>query len=196
MKCPVLAIQIGLLAWAHAPALSAAPNIPASVEKSTNEGSDFKGERVVLTHSIVIDSTPEKVFPLLCPVREGEWAEHWVGKPIYSISGVSEENAVFATKHPNEEDTIWFVINYDKNKYINEMLYYMPKGQLVRLYMRVFALEKNKSRIEVQYVRTGLNDRGNQSIITSKSNFIPMMKEWERSLNHYLTTGKMLRSSH
>lgn len=198
MKPLRIAAQAGLWCSLSVLAVAGPTESPKPGPSATNTKSSFKGARVVLTHSITIHSTPEKIFPLLCPVREGEWAGDWDwdGRPVYSVSGVSEENAVFATRHAGEEDTIWYVIAYDKEKFINEMIYVMPEGQIVRLHMKVTATGKNLSRIDLRYIRTGLNEAGNKLMAHSKAHFLPMMAEWEKSLDHYLTTGKVLRDPH
>jgi hypothetical protein len=38
---------------------------------------DFRGKRVVHEYKQHNVAPPEKVFPLLCPVREGDWAPGW-----------------------------------------------------------------------------------------------------------------------
>jgi len=39
-------------------------------------------------------AAPSKVFPLLCPVRETEWADGWLPEVVISVSGVSHVLAV------------------------------------------------------------------------------------------------------
>ena len=62
---------------------------------------EFQATRVTHEYSQTNDAPPEKVFPLLCPVREEEWVPGWQGRVIYSQSGVAESSCVFAT--PNED---------------------------------------------------------------------------------------------
>jgi len=194
MKTPTLLI-LGLLSglgstgllWGQSPKPSGGPGEALAPRP-------FQGRRAVLTHSIEIDASPDRVFPLLCPVREGEWAEGWMGRPIYSISGVSEENAVFETEHEGGIKTLWFVVNLDPKRHVNELVYWMPEGQLVRLHMRVSALGPQKSKIDVKYIRTSLSEQGNQSLQKAEAHFLEMMAEWQASLNHFVTTGRMLRA--
>ncbi|MCI0541884.1 MAG: hypothetical protein L0Z50_42350, partial [Verrucomicrobiales bacterium] len=42
-------------------------------------------------------ASPAKVFPLLCPVREAEWANGWMPGRVISSSGVAERDCVFLT---------------------------------------------------------------------------------------------------
>lgn len=42
----------------------------------------------------------ERVFPLLCPVREREWLQGWDATMVCSESGVAEPGCVFTTVGP------------------------------------------------------------------------------------------------
>jgi hypothetical protein len=52
----------------------------------------FTAKRVTHTYTQKLDATPERVFPLLCPVREAEWADGWqatasssnIPRPLFS----------------------------------------------------------------------------------------------------------------
>src|SRR5208283_1284485 len=57
-----------------------------------------KGEQFDYKREIMLHSTKDKVFPLLCPVREYEWFNDWKCTMVYSESGVAENNCVFYTK--------------------------------------------------------------------------------------------------
>jgi len=158
--------------------------------------SSFEGQRVILSRVITIDSSPQKIFPLLCPVREGEWVDGWVGKPIFSSSGYAEENGVFATEHPGQDDTIWFVTRRDTATHEIEFVYFAPPIQVVRLFVEVTPVSANKSTISVRYIRTGISEAGNEFIRNSGPHFDKMMTDWELTLNHYIKTGELLKESH
>jgi hypothetical protein len=36
-----------------------------------------------------VAAPPDRVFPLLCPVRERDWLEGWEADMVYSASGVA-----------------------------------------------------------------------------------------------------------
>ena len=40
-------------------------------------------------------ASPEKIFPLLCPVREMDWIPEWAPKLVISDSGVMEPGCIF-----------------------------------------------------------------------------------------------------
>ena len=150
------------------------------------------GERVTLDHIITIEATPPAIFPLLCPVREGEWLDGWVGRPIFSQSGYAEENGVFATEHAGESDTIWFVTMRDPATYRIEFVVFIPQLQVFRLHVQVNPGAAGTSTIGVRYIRTGLSDAGNEAVRASAARFNAVMTNWERTMNHFLKTGTML----
>jgi hypothetical protein len=138
---------------------------------------------------------PDTIFPLLCPVREG-WVDGWVGKPVFSSNGCAEENGVFATEHQGEDDTIWFVTKHDSTRHEIEFVYFVPGVQVVRLFIQVIPVSVDRSRVSVKYIRTGISEAGNAFIRTCGARFNQMMTEWERTLNHYISTGELLKESH
>jgi hypothetical protein len=158
--------------------------------------SQFHGQRAILTRTITIESTPGAIFPLLCPVREGEWVDGWTGKAVFSESGYAEENGVFATEHDRKPDTIWLVTRRDTATHEIELVYFVPGEQVVRLFVNVLATSASRSTISVKYIRTATSEAGNQFIANSGAHFDKMMTEWELSLNHYMKTGELLKDSH
>lgn len=157
---------------------------------------NFAGRRAILERVITIDSAPDRIFPLLCPVREGEWVDGWVGKSIHSSSGYAEENGVFATGNPGEDDTIWFVTRRDSNTHQIEFVTFVPRVQVFRLYVQVTPLGADRSNIAVRYIRTGISEAGNEVIRDSGPHFDAMMSDWERTLNHYVKTGELMKEHH
>jgi hypothetical protein len=52
----------------------------------------FRGNRVVHEFTQTNPAAPEKVFPLLCPVREGDWLPGWKYRLIYCVFSASLRN--------------------------------------------------------------------------------------------------------
>ena len=73
----------------------------------------FSAKKITRSYRQTIFANPEKVFPLLCPVREADWLDGWQYNMIYSISGLVEKGAVFSTPHHDKNETVWMVTNYD-----------------------------------------------------------------------------------
>ncbi|MHA1376538.1 MAG: hypothetical protein ACTSR7_19845 [Promethearchaeota archaeon] len=53
--------------------------------------SKFQSKRISRKYKQINAGQPDKVFPLLCPVRESEWLPHFKAKVIYSSTGISED---------------------------------------------------------------------------------------------------------
>ncbi len=154
----------------------------------------FRGRRSVMRFTQLIHAAPDRVFPLICPVREGEWAEGWKGRPVFAASGLAEENGVYVTEHEGEkEPTLWLATRHDPKTGEIELVYVVPATQIVRLSMRVEPAEGGRSTIHVKYVRTGISETGNRQIAAlDDTRFLAAMREWETALDHYLATGKRL----
>src|SRR5271170_7576269 len=75
--------------------------------------SKFQGKRVTHEYTQNNVAPPEKVFPLLCPVREADWVPGWEYRLIYSKSGVAEDGCVFITPNEDGTETTWVVTDYD-----------------------------------------------------------------------------------
>jgi hypothetical protein len=58
---------------------------------------EFIPQGIIKETELIIAADPQKVFPLLCPVREYEWIEPWQCRVRYSESGVAENNCIFET---------------------------------------------------------------------------------------------------
>jgi hypothetical protein len=146
----------------------------------------FRGKRRVTEYSHDIGAPPEKVFPLLCPVREYEWLDTWACELIYSQSGVAEDDCIFRTGHSGEPMT-WSVSRYEPPKRI-EFVAVTPQRHVMHLKI---ALEPfaGGTRLRWERVFTGLTESGNERI--NEWN-VEMEKALSEKLDYFLKTGKML----
>ncbi|WP_299123719.1 hypothetical protein [uncultured Tenacibaculum sp.] len=73
--------------------------------------------RKVLRHTQKFQTTPDKLFPLLCPTTEFDWMDGWHCELIYSQSHYHEYNAIFKTDYfiPNET---WVISHFEANRII------------------------------------------------------------------------------
>ena len=84
-----------------------------------------KPVRATRTFTQKLAATPDRVFPLLCPVLEADWLEGWDPLVVFTNSGVAEPGCVFMTKatpHP----AIWFVTRHEPERGLVEMLKISP----------------------------------------------------------------------
>ena len=153
----------------------------------------FQAKRAVRTYRQTIDAKPDIVFPLLCPVREAEWLDGFAYTMIYSSSGLVEEGAVFSTSNPEEEDTIWVVTRHDPATRCVEFARFTPRSRTCFLKIAVSELGDDRSHVDVSYAYTSISLAGSRFIeLWSERAFLDAVVFWERSMNHFLKTGKKL----
>ena len=84
------------------------------------------------THQFTVSAPPEKVFPLLCPVRECEWIPNWRCEMLHSNSGVAEEDCVFRTNCSDTGPMTRVVSRYEPPVLIEFACFTVP-GVVMRL---------------------------------------------------------------
>ncbi len=139
---------------------------------------------------------PDKVFPLLCPVREKEWLDGWEYKMIYSKSGLIEKGCVFTTPHHGEKETIWNVSHYDKANYEIIFVRLTPEENVVKISIKLNKLKENCTEANIEYQYTALNEK--QLVYLNneqEADFEDSMKWWEKAINYFLKNGKMLEKA-
>lgn len=135
----------------------------------------------------------DEIFPLLCPVREHDWLEGWKASIVHSESGIAEQDAVFTTPHEDGEDTVWTITEYDpENRYIS-FVRYTPGHTAVTIKINVESMDMHRSRSHISYQFTILDQEKESRLYTEiNSRFEIQMEWWEKAINHYLSTGRML----
>ena len=161
----------------------------------------FRGNRVVHEFTQTNPAAPDKVFPLLCPVREADWLPGWQYRLIYSDSGVAELGCVFATPNPPGSavpdrvaaETTWIVTDYDPAAFRIAYLWIDPGHIITELRIQLTPSVQNATRTNIRYRYTGLSLEGNRDLEHYDQNwFESKMKNWETTINHYLRTGKKM----
>jgi len=133
------------------------------------------------------------VFPLLCPVREKDWVEGWEYKMIFSKSGLIEKDCVFSTPHHGNEQTIWYVTEYDRENYKIQFVRVTPNEEVVKIDICLIDNENGTTTSNITYQYTALNDSKNLWIKEKlESEFKENMIEWEDAINFYIKTGQKL----
>ncbi len=153
--------------------------------------SAFIGNRVVREYVQTNPAPPEKVFSLLCPVREAEWVPGWEYRLIYSKSGIAELGCVFTTPNDDGSQTTWMTIEYEPLRRIG-FVWVWPKMVAARLR---FDLEASgaQTHLHARYEYTGLSEKGNAEVERyAEEWFATKIKHFEAALNHYLATGKRI----
>jgi len=153
---------------------------------------EFRAKRSTHQYTQTNIAPPEKVFPLLCPVREADWVPGWQYRLIYSQSGVAEAGCVFITPNEDGTETTWVVTEYDPAAFRIAFAWMNPG--LVTAQIRI-SLERSAENTEadIQYTYTALSVAGNREGERYDKNwFRHKMQSWETAINHYLRTGTLI----
>ncbi len=137
---------------------------------------------------------PEKVFPLLCPVREADWIEDWDPLAVFTNSGIAEQDCVFITAgQPN--NAIWYITRLEPENGFVEMLKITPGVTACKLTIQLRAVPGG-SEAEVTYSHTSLGPQGDAFVASfTEEYYREFMREWEEQINYYLRHGSMLRKA-
>jgi hypothetical protein len=158
--------------------------------------SAFKSRRVTHEYTQTNNAPPEKVFPLLCPVREADWAPGWQYRLIYSDSGVAELGCIFTTPNPPSEphasaEKTWIVTDYDPAAFRIGFVWINPNRVATEIRIQLMPAHEAKTQASIRYRYTSLSEEGNREITTYDENwFRNMMQGWETAINEYLRSGK------
>jgi hypothetical protein len=156
---------------------------------------DFKAKRIARRYVQHFQAAPERVFPVLCPVREYEWIEPWKCEVVHSDSGFAEKHCVFRTgPHGDEPGETWVISSYEPPTRIEFVRF---NDLRVIDYSIVLEHEGDglTSATNVQ-VLTALSLAGNELLETlTNERFVMELRMGEAMLNHYLSTGKRLALS-
>ena len=160
--------------------------------------SKFQNKRITYECTQNNVAPREKVFPLLCPVREADWVPGWQYRLIYSESGVAEYGCVFITPNEDGTETTWMVTDYDPASF--RIAYAWMNPGLVAAQIRISLSRSsealNQTSAFIQYTYTGLSTEGNREVERYDQKwFRHKMQSWEAAINHYLQTGKRIDAS-
>ena len=146
--------------------------------------------RHTYTQSLI--APPEKVFSLLCPVRELDWTRGWNPTMIISASGVAEADCIFTTPG-TPEDTIWIITRHEPEQFRLEMVMVTPKRIVGKLEISLSVASDNETAADVAYTYTSLGPEGDEFLKGFTHDWYQnFMKGWETELNHFLSTGTKL----
>lgn len=152
-------------------------------------------KRVVHAYAHHLEAAPERVFPLLCPVREYDWVQGWSCQLVHSRSGVVEEGCIFVTEHAPEGRTIWITVRHDPAARRVEFLRVTPDSHVSHMAVAVDPEGSGGSRLEIAFDFTALSERGDAALALLEDGRALGERAGRlgRSLDHYLRTGAMLR---
>jgi hypothetical protein len=132
----------------------------------------------------------DRVFPLLCPVRELDWAVGWAPLAVFSTSGVAERDCTFLTPAAPHA-AVWYVTRHEPPRVV-EFVKITPEVTACRITIGLSPYGAGCTA-DVTYMHTSLGPRGDEFVRGfTAEHYRDFMQAWERELNHYLATGRML----
>jgi len=156
----------------------------------------FEAKRVSHEYTQTNDAFPEKVFPLLCPVREAEWVPGWQYRLIYSESGVAEDGCVFTTPSEAGPETVWMVTHYDPANFQVAYAWVQPGMIATQLRISLAPAAGGTTSARIRYLYTALSSAGNAVLDGYTPEwFQSKMQSWEGAINHYLRNGNLIPKS-
>ena len=154
------------------------------VREWTSKANPLKRASVTLQRTF--ETSPEKLFRLLCPTTELDWIPKWHCELLHSSSGYAEYNAVFRTNFFGFEET-WICTRYEPNKAIE----YSRTADDICLKLDISLTDNCDGTVTGRWVNTAsaLTERGNTLLAEWES-------AWQRHegldvLEHYVKTGEM-----
>jgi uncharacterized protein YndB with AHSA1/START domain len=146
-------------------------------------------KRVAHTYVQTNNATPNKVFPLLCPVREAEWVPDWEYRLVYSKTGIAELGCVFATPNADGGETTWIVTEYEPPQRI-AFAWFWPGMIATRLIIDLAPVGDSRTSASITYEYTALSDAGERELDSYDERWYEAkMRGWEAAINQYLGTG-------
>ncbi|TKJ19417.1 MAG: hypothetical protein CEE43_15405 [Promethearchaeota archaeon Loki_b32] len=154
--------------------------------------SEPKYKRKVYEFSGTFGTTPEKIFPLLCPAREADWIPGWDAELIYTNSGYAEDKCVFRTNKSNSAgEGLWTFTGFKPNEYVE----FVRFQQDLLLHCKI-SLTQNKDGTTTttwKTISTALTEKGNKKIerMADEKKHNPVIN----LMDYYLKNGKMISKS-
>jgi hypothetical protein len=152
---------------------------------------------LVRTYVQRIEAPPQAIFPLICPVREGDWLEGWaeICEVVWSASGVAEPGCVFRTTEEGRPATIWIVTDHDPDRGVVTFARVTPDLVASTLHIEVTGAERGTSSVSIRYTVVPTSAAGETYAAEryDRADLAASIVWWERSMNHYLRTGQLLR---
>ncbi|MBU3915303.1 hypothetical protein KKA14_07190 [bacterium] len=158
-----------------------------------------KAKRVQHVLTKEIKTSPEKIFPLACPVEELRWIPDWSYQLVYSVSGVNETNCIFTEDKSGPVlfgkplTTTWITSLHDP--VANKIKFNLNVSGKVYI---AFVFNIREVGLQISAVTwdltfTGLDEEANamkDEEINAKLGLITGFLS--ETLKHYCETGKML----
>jgi len=154
-------------------------------------------ERASHVYEQHLEAAPDRVLPLLTPLGERAWASGWDPDLRWEPPG-GGAGTLFVTRHPgHRSDTVWVLDVWEPAAGHVHYVHVTPGSDVTEIEIRLRPDGKDRTIAIIRYTWTSLGEPGH-ALVRSKTpeSYRRFMQEWERELNHYLTTGTQLPPGH
>ena len=149
----------------------------------------FTARREVARFTHRVSAPPARVFPLLCPVRENEWIPGWSARPIYSASGVAENNGVFRAQLADHSEALFIVTRHDAQAGAVEYVVLRGGTHVEKLDLALTDNRDGTSTLAWTRTYTGLSEAGNAQVQQQVAEgFLVRMQHMAELLERHLQT--------
>lgn len=145
--------------------------------------------RATHTYRQHLNAGADEVFPLLCPVREIDWATGWAPRLVISNSGLAERDCVFVTPRDDAE-AVWYVTRHEPEQRYVEMIHITPGVTACRLQIQL-SDGVGDCHADVTYSHTSLGPAGDAFVERFTEDYYrDFMQDWEGELNGFLARSR------
>jgi hypothetical protein len=142
--------------------------------------------RVKRTYVQTLNAPPAQVFPLLCPVREIEWANGWNPHLVITTSGLIEPDCIFVMPD-KPQDAIWIVTQWNPSEFFVEFIKVIPGFTVGKIEIQLRDGSNRQTLAQVSYSFTALSEPGVEFVNQfTVERYTAFMREWEAELNQFL----------
>lgn len=153
----------------------------------------FRSTRISKRATIILNGSPDIVFPLFGPVLEKEWCDGWDPEILFSTTNLIDEHMIFRTRAKFETETFytWVLSQYNPE---NRIVEYTVSTENRIWFIRVECHQHgDKTSVTVSYTFNSLNERGVEyNKISLEQMFERNLEDWSEAINYYLQTGSKL----
>jgi hypothetical protein len=111
---------------------------------------------------------------------------------VLTESGIAEQDCVFVTG-AGADEAVWTVTQYEPRAGRIEFIKVTPGTTVARIHIQLREAGAGRSTAEISYQHTSLGPAGDAAVAAfTADHYRAFMDTWERRLNHYLATGRML----
>ena len=159
----------------------------------------LKNKRVETAYTIEIKTSPDKIFPLACPVEELRWIPDWEYQLIYSRSGVNEPGCIFTENVSGPAifgrpvTTTWVTTLHDPDKHRITFLLIMSNQAVLKWSFQARETGVASSTCTWHLVFTALDEEANGLDENNIENSLTLILSFlSDCLKHYCETGTII----